>query len=180
MRNSFYSSIAKQLKQDQEELAAAEEITNTVFPVLDELKRKQIIDPVILKTKLAKLDPKYRDAVYGLCRIAIDGGPEGSFIVLDPEKALSLLNEIEVEEELNNKQKKKLNNKQKKNSKFILGITKKVATAIKGLVLAKLSALCHLVNDVIIKKVLSVPSDKLKATTIEVSALNEKANYRPR
>ncbi len=172
MRNSFYSSIAKQLKQDQEELAEAEEITKTVFPVLDGLKKTQIVDPVILKTKLAKLDPQYRDAVYGLCRIAIDGGPEGSFIVLDPEKALSLLDEIEVEEELNNKQ--------KKNSKFIFGITKKVAAAIKGLVLAKLSALCHLVNDVVIKKVLSVPSDKLKATTIEVSPLHKKANYRPR
>ncbi|MES2677675.1 MAG: hypothetical protein V4612_05120 [Pseudomonadota bacterium] len=168
MRNSFYSSIAKQLQKDQKELEEAEKITKIVFPIIEGLKnRSHIVNPVILKTKLAKLDHKYRDAVYGLCRIAIDGGPEGSFIVLDPEKVLSLLDEIEVEEEFNNKK--------KKNRKFILGITKKVTAAIKGLVLAKLSALCHLVNDLVLKKVINVPSpDKLKGAVMQVSSLHEK------
>ena len=172
MRNSFYSSIAKQLQRDQEDLAAAEEVTNIVFPDLEGLNRTQIVNPVILKIKLAKLDHKYRDAVYGLCRIAVDGGPEGSFIVLDPEKVLSLLDEIEVEEELGNKK--------KKNSKFILGITKKVASAIKGLVVTKLSALCHLVNDLVLKKVINVPSDKLKGSAMQISSLHEKPAHRSR
>jgi len=150
MRNSFYSSIAKQLQEEQDELHEAEDVTKIVFPVLDGLGRKQIVNPVVLKAKLAKLDPQYRDAVYGLCRIAIDGGPEGSFIVLDPEKVLYLLDEIEVEEELDNKK--------KRNRKFISGITKKIVGAIKSMVIARLSALCHLVNDAVSKKVINVPS----------------------
>lgn len=169
MRKSFFEIIEKQLRQDQEELAAAEEITKIVFPVIDGLNRGQILNPVILKAKLAKLDPKYRDEFYGLCRIATDGGPEGSFIVLDPAKVLSLLDEIEVEEEV----------KKKGGKKFILGMTKKVVNAIRNLLLVKLSVLCHLTNDLVLKKVVNVPSpDKLKSSGVKIIPLNDKYNQR--
>ncbi len=168
MRNSFYSSIAKQLQQDQEELEAAEKITKIVFPIIEGLNRSQIVNPVILKTKLMQLDPKYRDVVYGLCRIAVEGGPEGSFIVLDSQKVLSLLDEIEAEDH---------KKRGKHNKKFIIGITKKVVSAIKGMVVAKLSALCHLVNDLVTNKVVNVPSpDKLKAAGVKITSLGTKQN----
>ncbi len=168
MSNSFFSAIAHQIQQQGELEEAAEEVTTVIFPIIDELKRRDIINPIMLKVKLAKLTPEYRDAVYGLCRIATEGGPEGSFIVLDPEKVLSLLDEIEVEEEAA---------KKKKSKKSILGITKKVVKAIKVLAVAKLSILCHLVNKLVIEKIINVPSpDKLKVSSYQISSLSNQQN----
>ena len=144
-------AIKQQLDQENDELAAVTEVTNIVFPVIDGLAKKDIINPITLKVKLAKLDPKYRDAVYGLCRIATEGGPEGSFIVLDPEKVLSLIEEIEVEEAYSSKKKSK--------KKFIIGITKKVVDSIKGLIVSRLAALCYLVNDLVVKKIINTPAE---------------------
>jgi hypothetical protein len=160
----FISAIGSQFKREEEELKAAEEITEIVFPKIDKLERRDIINPVILKTKLAKLNREYRDAVYGLCRIATDGGPEGSVIVLDPEKVLSMLEDIEVEETYSTNPKSK--------KKFIVGFTKKIANAIRSLALAKLAALCHLINDLVIRKIVNTPSpEKLKAAAVHVSSL---------
>lgn len=161
MRN-FISAIEKQLKQEQEELDAAEDITEVVFPIIEKLERRDILNPVILKAKLAKLPHEYRDAIYGLCRIATEAGPEGSVIVLDPEKVLAMIEEIELEEKNTKKSKKK----------FILGFSKKVATSIRSLLQGKLAALCHLVNDLILRKIINTPStDKLVATAVKISSL---------
>ena len=163
MRNLF-SAIEKQLKQEQEELNEAEDITKAVFPVIDKLERNDIVNPVILKTKLQPLPDEYRDATYGLCRIATDCGPEGSFIVLDPQKVLLMIDEIEVEE--------KYSDKSKSNKKFILGFSKKVAKAIQSTIHARLAALCHLVNGLIVKKIINVPAtENLKAVAVKISSL---------
>lgn len=162
MQKSVISAIEKQLRQDQDELVAAEEITESVFPVIDKLSRSEILNPVSLKAKLAKMSPKYRDAFYGLCRIATSGGPEGSFIVLDPEKVVAIIADLEAYETADKNPGKK----------SIFGVSKKIIQVVKGMVQSKLSALCHLVNDMIIKKVINVPSpDRLKAGIIKVSAL---------
>ncbi len=163
---SFISAIEKQLKQEQEELDAAEDITESVFPVIDKLERRDITNPVILKAKLAKLPPEYRDAIYGLCRIATEGGPEGSIIVLDPEKVLSMIEEIELEEKYQS------DKKSKSKKKFILGFTKKIATSIKGLMQGKLAALCHLINDLVLRKIINTPAtEKLIANAMKISSL---------
>jgi hypothetical protein len=165
MRN-FISAIEKQLKQEQEELDAAEDITESVFPTIDKLERRDIVNPVILKAKLAKLPPEYRDAIYGLCRIATEGGPEGSIIVLDPEKVLSMIEEIELEE------KYQANKAPKNKKKFILGFTKKIATSIRSMLQGKLAALCHLVNDLVVRKIINTPStEKLMANAVKISSL---------
>ncbi len=168
MRN-FISAIEKQLKQEQEELDAAKDITETVFPIINKLGKQDIVNPTILKAKLAKLPLEYRDAIYGLCRIATEGGSEGSVIVLDPEKVLSIIEEIEVEEQY------KLDSKSKK--KFILGFTKRIATSIKGLLKGKLAALCHLINDLVLNKIINAsPAEKLMTTAIKVSTLATSKN----
>ena len=165
MRN-FFSAIEKQLKQEQEELDAAEDITEAVFPTIDKLEKREIVNPVILKAKLAKLPPEYRDAIYGLCRITTEGGPEGSIIVLDPEKVLAMIEEIELEEQY------KPEEERKSKKKFILGFSKKIATSIRGLLQGKLAALCHLINDLVLRKIINTPStEKLVATAVKVSAL---------
>jgi hypothetical protein len=166
MRN-FISSIEKQLRQEQEELAAAEDITEIVFPKIDILEKRDIINPVILKAKLAKLPAEYRDAIYGLCRIATEGGPEGSIIVLDPEKVLAMIEEIELEEKYKPNAKRSSSGK-----KFILGFSKKVAASIRSLLHPKLAALCHLINDLVVRKIINTPAtEKLVATTVKVKAL---------
>ncbi|MCE3255519.1 MAG: hypothetical protein K0R25_1013 [Rickettsiaceae bacterium] len=163
MTDSFLKAFTQRLEQEQEELKAAKEVTEAVFPVIDKLTRSNILNPVVLKTKLAALNPKYRDAVYGLCRISTDAGPEGSFIVLDPKKVLSIIEEIETEEQYENRH--------KNGKKFILGITKKVANSIKSLVSSKLSALCYLINDLIRRKIIEVPSPDAIKGNVKVTAL---------
>ena len=172
----FISAIGKQLKAEQEELDAAEDITEAVFPIIDKLERRDILNPVMLKAKLAKLTHEYRDVIYGLCRIATDGGPEGSIIVLDTEKVLAMIEEIEVEEQY------KVNALSKSKKKFILGFSKKIATAIKSLLYGKLAALCHLINDLVLRKIINVPSaDKLMATVVKISSLvSHKQNSKSR
>jgi hypothetical protein len=163
---SFFSAIEKQLKQEQEELDVAADITEAVFPILDKLKKRDIVNPVVLKAKLAKLPSEYRDAIYGLCRIATEGGPEGSVIVLDPEKALAMIEEIELEEQY------KPEEKRKSKKKFILGFSKKIATSIRSLLYGKLAALCHLVNDLVLRKIINTPAtEKLMASVVKFSAL---------
>lgn len=83
--------IEKLLEEEKQELIVAEKMAEDILPVLDSLTRTQILNQVILKTKLAKLDKKYRDALYTLFRIAIDAGPDGSFMILSPEKVLSFI-----------------------------------------------------------------------------------------
>ncbi len=163
---SFFSAIEKQLKQEQEELDVAADITEAVFPIIDKLEKKDIVNPVALKAKLAKLPPEYRDAIYGLCRIATEGGPEGSVIVLDPEKVLAMIEEIELEEQY------KPEEKRKSKKKFILGFSKKIATSIRILLYGKLAALCHLVNDLVLRKIINIPAtEKLIASAVKVSTL---------
>ena len=168
MKN-FISAIEKQLKQEQEELDSAKDVTNIIFPVINDLTRREIMHPVILKAKLLKLPDEYRDSIYGLCRIATDGGPEGSIIVLDPEKVLSIIEEIEVDEQYQAPDTTK--------KKFILGFSKKVANAIRSLVYGKLASFCYLVNDLVLRKIINTPAiDILNAATVKVSNLLQLSN----
>jgi len=174
MKN-FISAIEKQLRQEQQELDSAQDITTIVFPIINNLKKENILHPIMLKTKLAKLPDEYRDATYGLCRIATDGGPEGSFIVLDPEKVLSLLDEIDFDEPYN----ANFSKKRKAGGKFIFGLTTKVAKAIKNLVYGKLAALCHLVNDLVLTKIINTPSiGMLKTASIKCAPLKKSTKSR--
>jgi hypothetical protein len=159
--SSFLSAIARKLQNEQDELDAAEEITKKVFPATDKLTRNDMLNSVSLKARLAKMDKEYRDVVYGLCRIAVDGGPEGSVIVLDPKKVLAIIDDIEEEM-----------GEEKPDKKTIFGITKKIIKAIKGITVGKLAVLCYLINDLVIKKVINVPSPHgLKAAAGKIKSL---------
>lgn len=211
MTESIYEILAKRIRKDQEELDAAENITKEVYPTIEKLERRDIVNPVILKIKLSEVDPKYRDGLYGLYRIAIDGGPEGSFIILDAQKVLVIVDDIEPEEEhdaneedddedgkddrgteqkKNKKKKKKIiiidgeeyivdeeGNKTKKNKgdkKFIVGITAKVIHSIESFIIAELQALCHLVNESVLQKVINVPPYSVRGGKAQVLPLNKK------
>lgn len=159
---NFVSAFEKQLKKEQEELEVAEEVTEAVFPHIDNLERKDICNPVSLKAKTGKIDKEYRDAVYGLCRIAVEGGPADSVVVLDPAKVDAIIDSLESDPKFSKKSGKK----------YILGITSKIIGAVKGMLAAKLSVLCYLINDLILHKVINVPSpDQLKAATLKVKSL---------
>jgi hypothetical protein len=164
MSKNIFSAIEKHLRQEQDELTEAALAAEETFPAIEELDRSAILNPVILKAKLAKMSPKYRDAFYGLCRVATSAGPEGSCVVLDPEKVLAIIEDLEEYEAEKTPKKKS-----------IFGVSKKIINSIKSLVGSKLSALCHIVNDTIIKKVINVPApDYLKASAIKVKALVRK------
>jgi DNA integrity scanning protein DisA with diadenylate cyclase activity len=164
MSKSIFSAIEKHLRQEQDELVEATIAAEETFPVIETLDRAAILNPVKLKAKLAKMSPKYRDAFYGLCQIATCAGPEGSYVVLDPEKVLAIIEGLEEYEAEKTPKKKS-----------IFGVSKKIINSIKNLVGSKLSALCCIVNDVIIKKVINVPSpDYLKASALKVKALVKK------
>ncbi len=190
MRN-FVSAIEKQLEQEQQELECAEDITLIIFPTIDQLKKNEILNPVVLKTKLSKLPPEYRDSVYGLCRIATDAGPEGSIVILDPEKVFLLIEDIDLEEENLEtsdefreiefteghwiKKRQPKGEKNKSSKKHIVGFNKRIAGVIINLVNGKLSALCHLVNDLIFNKIVNTPSIiNIKVKLRAASPLNDK------
>jgi hypothetical protein len=163
---NFIAAIAKQLQKEQAELDSAQDITKAIFPVIKDLKSRDITHPIILKSKLINLPDEYCDVTYGLCRIATDGGPEGSIIVLDPKKVLSIIDQIEVDEQY---QPKGTTNK-----KFILGFSKKVANAIRGAMYGKLATICHLVNDLVLQKIINTPSvDRLKTVAVKISKLKQ-------
>lgn len=86
-------AIEKKLREDQEELDDAQDITEAVFPTLDKLEKRDIINEVRLFLKLLGLENEFRLVVYYLFRIALEKGPDGSFIVLDAQKAKALANE---------------------------------------------------------------------------------------
>lgn len=88
------SEIDAILRQKELNELEIKKIVATIEPTLKKLTRTQILNPVILKVKLAKIDRKYRDAVYALFRIALTYGPKGSFMVLDPKKVDYIINEI--------------------------------------------------------------------------------------
>ncbi len=88
-------AIEEQLRKEQEELEDAENITKKVYPILDKLEKRDIINEVKLYLKLYGLEADFRLAVYYLFRIAVERGPDGSFIVLDPQKARFLANDIQ-------------------------------------------------------------------------------------
>jgi hypothetical protein len=90
-------AIEQQLRREQEELEDAEIVTKKVFPVLDKLEKRDILNEVRLWLKLHGLESEYRLAVYYLFRIAVEKGPSGSFIVLDMQKAKALANEKQKE-----------------------------------------------------------------------------------
>ncbi|MFT6332471.1 MAG: hypothetical protein ACJAW3_000809 [Lentimonas sp.] len=150
MTDSIYEIFAKKIQHNDEELKAVEEVTNIVYPVIENLNKKEIINPVILKVELQDLDPKYRDPVYGLYRIAVDGGPDGSYIMLDPEKVKFILDDIVLENKL----------KQHKYGWYIIGLTKKVIESFEALIMAEISALSNLINDSIISKLINTPNTK--------------------
>jgi hypothetical protein len=85
--------IEKLLAQEELELEQAGKVAEEIIPVLDTLTKKDIMNPVILKTKLAKIDIEYRNIIYALLRVAVDAGPEGSFVILDPRKISSFIKE---------------------------------------------------------------------------------------
>jgi hypothetical protein len=91
--NSRLLEIEKLLEEEKQELEEAQKMAEEILPVLENLNRKDVFNPVMLKVKLAKLDKKYRDAIYTLFRIAVIAGPEGSFMVLSPEKVMSFIKE---------------------------------------------------------------------------------------
>lgn len=84
--------IEKLLEQEKQELAEAEKLAEEILPSLRKLNRSEILNPVVLKMKLAKLDKKYRDIVYALFQVAVRSGSEGSFVILSPRKVLSIIN----------------------------------------------------------------------------------------
>ena len=92
--NSLLLEIEKLIAQEEEEIKEAEKIADEVMPILDKLTRSEIINPVILKTKLAKLSKKYRNIVYALFQISLRSGPEGSVIILTPQKVLSIVKDM--------------------------------------------------------------------------------------
>lgn len=201
MSKSIYEILADKLRSEQEGLDAAEKVTNAVFQSIDKLEKKDIVNPVVLKIKLSEVDPKYRDGLYGLYRIAIDGGPEGSFIVLDAKKVLVIINDIDPEDdddepnELDKDGKKKKNKnkkiivengveyevdekgnktrRDKKGKKSIMGVTKKVIVSIESFIASELQALCHLVNESILHKVIHVPNYVIKGGKREVEPLDK-------
>jgi len=91
--NSRLLEIEKLLAREEEELREAQKMAEEIAPILNKLSKKDILNPVILKTKLAKLDKKYKDAVYALFRISVESGPDGSFMILSPRKILSYIKE---------------------------------------------------------------------------------------
>ena len=92
--NSRLLQIEKLLEQEERDIREAELLAEEILPVLEKLTRSEIMNPVILKTKLAKIDKKYRDIIYALFILATKYGPEGSFIILTPEKVMSIIREI--------------------------------------------------------------------------------------
>jgi len=92
--NSLLLEIEKLIAQEEQELREAEKIADEVMPVLDKLTRSEIINPVILKTRLAKLSKKYRNIVYALFQVALKAGPEGSVVILTPQKVLSIIKDM--------------------------------------------------------------------------------------
>lgn len=91
--NSRLLEIEKLLEQERMELEQAEKMAEDLLPVLETLTRRDIFNPVILKTKLAKLNKQYRDVIYTLFRIAVMSGPQGSFMILSPDKVMSFIKE---------------------------------------------------------------------------------------
>lgn len=91
---SRFLEIERLLEAERQELEEAEKIAEEILPHLRSLTRKEILNPVVLKVKLAKLDKKYRDIVYALFQLAVRSGPEGSFVILSPKKVLSIINSI--------------------------------------------------------------------------------------
>jgi hypothetical protein len=123
------SKIAEQLEREEDEVEAAGEIAEDIFPVLDELEKKDIIDALGLRIKLFKIFNKsnskhknHQDAIYGLFRVSVGASPSGSFIILDPKKALAFLN------------------------MKIIGLTKRVILALKETPHYVLNPLCNVVN----------------------------------
>ncbi len=94
--NSRLLEIEKLLELEKRELEETRKMAEEIMPILESLTRKDIYNPVILKTKLSKLDKKYRSVIYTLFRIAILAGPEGSFMILSPAKVLSFIKENEL------------------------------------------------------------------------------------
>lgn len=93
-KNSRLSEIEKIFEQEDREIEEAEAVAEQIIPILENLTRSEIMNPVILKTKLAKIDKKYRDIIYALFIMATKYGPEGSFILLTPEKVMSIIKEV--------------------------------------------------------------------------------------
>jgi len=130
--NRILLKIGDQLKREEEEIQEASEISEDIIPVLDELDKRDILHPVILKMKLFKLfkkhnskNKKYQDAIYGLFRISTGASPSGSFVILDARKALTFINIAGLK---------------------IIGLTKKIALALKETPHHILNPLCDIVN----------------------------------
>lgn len=130
--NRILLKIADQLKREEEEIQEAGEIAEDVIPLLDELEKRDIIHPVLLKVKLFKLfqkhnskNKKHQDAIYGLFRISTGASPSGSFVVLDARKALTFINSAGLK---------------------IIGLTKKIIGALKETPHHILNPLCDIVN----------------------------------
>ncbi|MFT7098667.1 MAG: hypothetical protein ACJAS6_000531 [Rickettsiales bacterium] len=192
--SSFYELIKKQLEKEQGQLDAGGEVVKVVYPIIKDFERKEILNPIVLKISLKDMDEKYRDSVFGLFRIAVDGGPEGSYVVLDSGKVLYLIENVDTEDHhidvphdidldvlenvdfnsadivsiikalkgLTEEQKNMLiemivSKKKKKKGKTILGITSDIVHSIQSLLGAELSSLCHLVNSLIVEKVINTP-----------------------
>lgn len=92
--NSLLLEIEKLIIQEEEEAREAERIAEEVMPVLDKLTRSEIVNPVILKTRLSELDKKYCSIVYALFQVALKAGPEGSVVILSPKKVLSIIKDM--------------------------------------------------------------------------------------
>lgn len=127
--NRVLKSIAEQLDREEQEVEAAGQIAQDVFPILNELEKRDIVNPLRLRIKLFHLFRKHKykekdheHVVYGLFRISTGNAPAGSFVILDPRKALAFLN-----------------------SK-IVGLTKKVIVVIKNTPHYILNPLCNVVN----------------------------------
>jgi hypothetical protein len=130
--NRILLKIADQLRREEEEIQEASEIAEDVIPLLDELEKRDIIDPVFLKIKLFKLfnkgvskNKKYQDAIYGLFRISVGASPAGSFVILDARKAFTFINTAGLK---------------------IIGLTKKIISTLKETPHHILNPLCDIVN----------------------------------
>ena len=130
--NRILLKIGDQLKREEEEIQEASEIAEDIIPVLDELEKRDILHPVLLKMKLFKLfqknnskNKKHQDAIYGLFRISTGASPAGSFVVLDARKALTFINMAGLK---------------------IIGLTKKIVVVLKETPHHVLNPLCDIIN----------------------------------
>lgn len=160
VQDSRLLEIEMLLEREKKYIRQAQEIIEHMLPVLDDLTRGQILSPVILKTKLNKIDAKYRAIIYALFIIATNFGPQGAFIILTPPKVRSIIQEIIKEDEPQDDH---------RNIVPLLTRDRKGVEGFSKLHDVVQELLCDLVADVMMRKVIDKPRNYLVSDNLEHS-----------